>query len=59
MFLLMNIKEEYEKLRRKVEDSTRDSYLLDADDELTTFSNAKPNNHSTIVKVLYIITYIY
>ncbi|KAJ0234762.1 hypothetical protein HA466_0271280 [Hirschfeldia incana] len=46
-------KREYEKLRRKVEDSTGDSDLLDADDDLKTFSNAKPNNHSTIVKVVW------
>ncbi|XP_018509173.1 cellulose synthase-like protein B6 isoform X2 [Brassica rapa] len=46
-------KREYEKLRRKVEDSTGDSFLLDGDDELETFSNAKPNNHSTIVKVVW------
>ncbi|CAN6892356.1 unnamed protein product [Brassica oleracea] len=44
---------EYEKLRRKVEDSTGDSHLLDGDDELETFSNAKQNNHSTIVKVVW------
>ena len=44
----MIFKREYEKLSRKVEDATRD---WDADDDFEAFSNTKPNDHSTIVKV--------
>ncbi|CAN6834287.1 unnamed protein product [Brassica oleracea var. botrytis] len=43
-------KREYEKLSRKVEDATRD---WDADDDFEAFSNTKPNDHSTIVKVVW------
>ncbi|CAH2079068.1 unnamed protein product [Thlaspi arvense] len=44
------IKREYETLSRKVNDATGDSHWLDADD---AFSNTKPNDHSTIVKVVW------
>ncbi|XP_010413985.1 PREDICTED: cellulose synthase-like protein B3 isoform X2 [Camelina sativa] len=47
------VKWEYEKLCRKVEDVTGDSHLLDADDDFKAFSNAKRNDHSTIVKVVW------
>lgn len=43
-------KREYEKLSGKVEDATRD---WDADDDFEAFSNTKPNDHSTIVKVVW------
>ncbi|EOA12062.1 hypothetical protein CARUB_v10007966mg, partial [Capsella rubella] len=47
-------KREYEKLCRKVEDATGDSHWLnDANDDFEAFSNAKPNDHSTIVKVVW------
>ncbi|KAG7542819.1 Cellulose synthase [Arabidopsis thaliana x Arabidopsis arenosa] len=46
-------KREYEKLCRKVEDATGDSHWLDADDDFKAFSNTKPNDHSTIVKVVW------
>ncbi|KAG7547490.1 Nucleotide-diphospho-sugar transferase [Arabidopsis suecica] len=46
-------KREYEKLCRKVEDATGDSHRLDADDDFKAFSNTKPNDHSTIVKVVW------
>ena len=46
------MKREYVKLCRKVEDATGDSHWLDADDDFEAFSNTKPNDHSTIVKVL-------
>ncbi|XP_019101350.1 PREDICTED: cellulose synthase-like protein B3 [Camelina sativa] len=46
------MKREYEKLCRKVEDATGDSHWLDADDDFEAFSNTKPNDHSTIVKVV-------
>jgi len=48
----INIKREYEKLSRRVEDATGDSHWLDAEDDFEDFSNTKPNDHSTIVKVL-------
>ncbi|XP_010510003.1 PREDICTED: cellulose synthase-like protein B3 isoform X1 [Camelina sativa] len=47
------MKREYEKLCRKVEDATGDSHWLDADDDFEAFSNTKPNDHSTIVKVVW------
>ncbi|KAL1220452.1 Cellulose synthase-like protein B3 [Cardamine amara subsp. amara] len=46
-------KKEYEKLSQKVEDATGDSHWLDADDDYEAFSNTKPTDHSTIVKVLW------
>ncbi|CAA0374160.1 unnamed protein product [Arabidopsis thaliana] len=46
-------KREYEKLCRKVEDATGDSHLLGTDNELEAFSNTKPNDHSTIIKVVW------
>ncbi|CAA7049534.1 unnamed protein product [Microthlaspi erraticum] len=46
-------KREYEKLRRKVEDATVDSHWVVADDDFEAFSNTKPTDHSTIVKVLW------
>ncbi|KAL9286919.1 putative cellulose synthase (UDP-forming) [Arabidopsis thaliana] len=46
-------KREYVKLCRKVEDATGDSHWLDADDDFEAFSNTKPNDHSTIVKVVW------
>ncbi|ANM66819.1 cellulose synthase-like B6 [Arabidopsis thaliana] len=47
------MKREYVKLCRKVEDATGDSHWLDADDDFEAFSNTKPNDHSTIVKVVW------
>jgi len=47
----VNTKREYEKLRRKVEDATGDSHMLDVEDDFEAFSNTKPNDHSTLVKV--------
>ncbi|KFK31113.1 hypothetical protein AALP_AA6G069700 [Arabis alpina] len=44
-------KREYEKLRQRVEDATEDSDWLNADNDFEAFSNTKPNDHSTIVKV--------
>ncbi|CAE6025437.1 unnamed protein product [Arabidopsis arenosa] len=46
-------KREYEKLSRKVEDATGDSHWLDEEDDFEAFSNTKPNDHSTIVKVVW------
>ncbi|EFH44473.1 hypothetical protein ARALYDRAFT_329979 [Arabidopsis lyrata subsp. lyrata] len=46
-------KREYEKLCRKIEDATGDSHWLDADGDFEAFSNTKPNDHSTIVKVVW------
>ncbi|VVB07425.1 unnamed protein product [Arabis nemorensis] len=46
-------KREYEKLRQKVEDTTGDSHWLNADDDFEAFTNTKPNDHSTIVKVIW------
>ncbi|XP_019082838.1 PREDICTED: cellulose synthase-like protein B2 isoform X2 [Camelina sativa] len=46
-------KREYEKLCRKVEIATGDSHWSDADDDFEAFSNTKPNDHSTIVKVIW------
>ncbi|KAG7638238.1 putative cellulose synthase (UDP-forming) [Arabidopsis thaliana] len=46
-------KREYEKLSRRVEDATGDSHWLDAEDDFEDFSNTKPNDHSTIVKVVW------
>ncbi|XP_024003856.1 cellulose synthase-like protein B3 isoform X2 [Eutrema salsugineum] len=46
-------KREYEKLSQKVEDATGDSHWLDADDDFIVFSNTKPTDHSTIVKVIW------
>nr|AAC25943.1 putative cellulose synthase [Arabidopsis thaliana] len=46
-------KREYEKLRRKVEDATGDSHMLDVEDDFEAFSNTKPNDHSTLVKVVW------
>ncbi|KAG7568608.1 Nucleotide-diphospho-sugar transferase [Arabidopsis thaliana x Arabidopsis arenosa] len=46
-------KREYQKLSRKVEDATGDSHLLDVEDDFEAFSNTKPNDHSTIVKVVW------
>ncbi|RID66855.1 hypothetical protein BRARA_D01969 [Brassica rapa] len=43
---------EYEKLCRKVEDATGDSHWLDSDDDFEAFSNTKPTDHSTIVKLV-------
>lgn len=45
-------KREYEKFIQRVEDASGDSYWLDADDDFEAFSNVKPNDHSTIVKVI-------
>ena len=50
----MIFKREYEKLSGKVEDATRD---WDADDDFEAFSNTKPNDHSTIVKVFQQLYY--
>jgi hypothetical protein len=36
-----------------VEDATGDSHLLGTDNELEAFSNTKPNDHSTIIKVVW------
>jgi hypothetical protein len=36
-----------------VEDATGDSHWLDAEDDFEDFSNTKPNDHSTIVKVVW------
>ncbi|CAB78571.1 cellulose synthase like protein [Arabidopsis thaliana] len=52
VYFCINMKREYVKLCRKVEDATGDSHWLDADDDFEAFSNTKPNDHSTIVKVL-------
>ncbi|CAH2059788.1 unnamed protein product [Thlaspi arvense] len=46
-------KREYEKLSKKVENATGDSYWLDSDGDFEAFSNAEPNDHSTIVKVVW------
>ncbi|CAH2079069.1 unnamed protein product [Thlaspi arvense] len=46
-------KREYEKLCRKVEDASGNSHCLDADNDFKAFSNRKPNDHSTIVKVVW------
>ncbi|CAE6025600.1 unnamed protein product [Arabidopsis arenosa] len=46
-------KREYQKLSRKVEDATGDSHLFDVEDDFEAFSNTKPNDHSTIVKVVW------
>ncbi|CAN8247687.1 unnamed protein product [Cochlearia groenlandica] len=46
-------KREYEELCKKVEDATRDIHFLDANDDFNFFLNTKPNDHSTIVKVLW------
>lgn len=46
-----NIKRKYEELVQKVEDATRNSCWLDAGDDFEAFSNTKPSDHSTIVKV--------
>ncbi|CAF1866108.1 unnamed protein product [Brassica napus] len=46
------MKTEYEKLSRKVEDATGDSHWLDSDDDFEAFSNTKPTDHSTIVKLV-------
>ncbi|KFK31116.1 hypothetical protein AALP_AA6G070100 [Arabis alpina] len=46
-------KREYEKLALKVEDATGDSHCLNADDDFEAFSNTKPNDHSSIVKVIW------
>ncbi|CAF2288164.1 unnamed protein product [Brassica napus] len=46
------IKTEYEKLSRKVEDATGDSHWLDSDNDFEAFSNTKPIDHSTIVKLV-------
>ncbi|CAN7018974.1 unnamed protein product, partial [Brassica oleracea var. botrytis] len=43
---------EYEKLSRKVEDATGDYHWLDSDDDFEAFSNTKPTDHSTIVKLV-------
>ncbi|VVB07424.1 unnamed protein product [Arabis nemorensis] len=45
-------KREYDKLTQKVEDA-EDSHWLNADDDFEAFSNTKPNDHSTIVKVIW------
>jgi len=34
-----------------VEDATGDSHMLDVEDDFEAFSNTKPNDHSTLVKV--------
>ncbi|KAL9286921.1 putative cellulose synthase (UDP-forming) [Arabidopsis thaliana] len=47
------MKREYVKLCRKVEDATGDSHWLDANDDFEAFSNTKPNDQSTIVKVVW------
>ncbi|KAL1220610.1 Cellulose synthase-like protein B6 [Cardamine amara subsp. amara] len=47
------MKREYEKLCRKVENATGDSHWLGADHDFEAFSNTKPNDHSTIVKVVW------
>ncbi|XP_006293362.2 cellulose synthase-like protein B3 isoform X2 [Capsella rubella] len=47
------MKSEYEKLCRKVEDATGDCYWFHADDDFKAFSNTKPNDHPTIVKVIW------
>ncbi|XP_010469576.1 PREDICTED: cellulose synthase-like protein B3 [Camelina sativa] len=47
------MKREYEKLCRKLEGATGDSHWLDADDDFEAFTNTKPNDHSTIVKVVW------
>ncbi|KAG2285776.1 hypothetical protein Bca52824_045380 [Brassica carinata] len=46
------MKTEYEKLSRKVEDATGDSDWLDSDNDFEAFSNTKPTEHSTIVKLV-------
>ncbi|KFK31114.1 hypothetical protein AALP_AA6G069800 [Arabis alpina] len=46
-------KREYEKLSQKVEGITDDPHWLNADDDFEAFSNTKPNDHSTIVKVIW------
>ncbi|CAN6843042.1 unnamed protein product [Brassica oleracea] len=46
-------KREYEELVQKVEDATGNSYWLDAGDDFEAFSNTKPSDHSTIVKVIW------
>ncbi|ESQ50248.1 hypothetical protein EUTSA_v10001915mg [Eutrema salsugineum] len=46
-------KMEYEKISQIVEDATGDSHWFDADDDFEAFSNTKPNDHSTIVKVIF------
>ncbi|CAA7036873.1 unnamed protein product [Microthlaspi erraticum] len=47
------MKREYENLSQKVEDATGDSHWFDADDDFEAFSNTKPTDHSTIVKVIW------
>ncbi|KFK31146.1 hypothetical protein AALP_AA6G074700 [Arabis alpina] len=46
-------KREYEKLCQKVEDTTGDCQWWNADDDFKDFSNSKPNDHPTIVKVIW------
>ncbi|CAH8361513.1 unnamed protein product [Eruca vesicaria subsp. sativa] len=46
-------KREYEELVQKVEDATGNSSWLDAGDDFEAFSNTKPSDHSTIVKVIW------
>ncbi|KAG7568615.1 Nucleotide-diphospho-sugar transferase [Arabidopsis thaliana x Arabidopsis arenosa] len=47
------MKREYEKLSQKLEEATGSSHWLDAEDDFEEFSNTKPNDHSTIVKVVW------
>ncbi|KAG7573372.1 Nucleotide-diphospho-sugar transferase [Arabidopsis suecica] len=46
-------KREYEKLSKKLEEATGSPHWLDAEDDFEAFSNTKPNDHSTIVKVVW------
>ncbi|XP_018482999.1 cellulose synthase-like protein B3 isoform X2 [Raphanus sativus] len=46
-------KREYEELVQNVQDATGNSCWLDAGDDFEAFSNTKPSDHSTIVKVIW------
>ncbi|XP_020238378.1 cellulose synthase-like protein H1 [Cajanus cajan] len=47
----LRIKEEYERLNRKIMNATHNSIPLDGD--FSIFSNANPKNHPTIIKVIW------
>ncbi|XP_056171014.1 cellulose synthase-like protein H1 isoform X2 [Syzygium oleosum] len=46
------MKDEYEKLSRKIEDASQGSVLFDFTGEFAAFSNAERSNHSSIIKIL-------
>ncbi|KAI6672790.1 hypothetical protein NL676_000696 [Syzygium grande] len=46
------MKDEYEKLSRKIEDASQGSVLFDFTEEFAAFFNAERSNHSSIIKIL-------